>query len=136
MVGTYMYHYIAKLFCPEKRGCENGLFSSFLVIVCFHNTESPCVFLRLATVAATVITDFKIFTLCTSKNDRHHFLKLVAKEMKWANESRDSWKFSGGLYMAVSMISMHWWWQSRPWCNCKSIKMITGYGDSQVYNLL
>jgi hypothetical protein len=41
----------------------------------------PGIFLRLATVAASVITDFKIFNMYTSKKDEH-YLKLVAKEVK------------------------------------------------------
>jgi hypothetical protein len=69
-VGTY--HHTGNFF-PEKQGFENGLFSPFLVIFCFHDTKCSGVFLRLATVTASVITDFKIFNMCTSKKDKHYF---------------------------------------------------------------
>jgi hypothetical protein len=62
---------ILGIFCPEKQEFENGLFPQFLVIFCFHDTKCPGVFLSLATVAASVITDFKIFIMCTSKKDKH-----------------------------------------------------------------
>jgi hypothetical protein len=41
------------------------IFSDF----CFHDTKCPDVFLRLATVAASVSMDF----MCTSKKDKHLF---------------------------------------------------------------
>jgi hypothetical protein len=44
------------------------LFSPFLVIFCL-----PCIFLPLATVAASVITDFEILNMCTSQKDQHYF---------------------------------------------------------------
>jgi hypothetical protein len=69
----YLPLYQGKFFSPEKRGFENGLFSPFLVIFCFHNTKFPGVFLLLATVAASVNTDFKIFNMCTSQKDKHYF---------------------------------------------------------------
>jgi hypothetical protein len=61
-------------------------------IFCFHNTKTPCLFLHIATVVASVITKFKIFNMCTSTcNDKHHFIKLVAKEMKCENENMSPW---------------------------------------------
>jgi hypothetical protein len=41
------------------------IFSDF--VFCFNDTKCPGVFLHLATVAASVITDFEIFYMCTSK---------------------------------------------------------------------
>jgi hypothetical protein len=66
-VGTC--HFTGEIFSPEKRGLENGLYSPFLVIFCFHKNKYSGVFLRLATVAASVITDFKIFNKCTSEKN-------------------------------------------------------------------
>jgi hypothetical protein len=65
-VGTC--HYAGEMFSPEKQAFENGLFSLFLVIFFVHNTKCPGIFLHLATVEASVITDSKIFNMCTSKN--------------------------------------------------------------------
>jgi hypothetical protein len=71
-VGTC--HYTGEIFFPEKQGFENnGLFSPFLVIFCLHNAKCPCIFLPPATVAASVITDFEILNMCTSKKDKHYF---------------------------------------------------------------
>jgi hypothetical protein len=53
---------------------------------CFYNTKHPIVFLCLATVVASVITDIEIINMCTSKIDSHYFWKVVAKEMKCENE--------------------------------------------------
>jgi hypothetical protein len=58
-VGTCQY--TGEMFSPEKQGFENGLFFPFLVIFCGHSFKCPSIFLCLATVAASVITDFKIF---------------------------------------------------------------------------
>jgi hypothetical protein len=69
-------------FFPEKQGFENRLFSPFFVIFCVHNAKCPGIFLRLATMAASVITDFKICNMCTCKKDKHNFRILVAKEVK------------------------------------------------------
>jgi hypothetical protein len=69
-VGTY--HYTGEIF-PEKQGLENGLFSPFLVIFCLHNAKCPSIFLPLATVAASVITDFEILNMCTSMKDKNYF---------------------------------------------------------------
>jgi hypothetical protein len=66
-------HYAGEFFFPEKQWFENGLFSPFLAIFCLHNVKCPGVFLRLATVVASVITDFKILNMCTSKKDKHYF---------------------------------------------------------------
>ena len=52
---------------------ENGFFSPFLAIFCLHNAKCPCIFLPLATVAASVITNFEILNMCTSKKDKHYF---------------------------------------------------------------
>jgi hypothetical protein len=38
-------------------------------------------------VVASVITDFKIFNMCTFRKDKHYFWKLVAKEVKWVHEN-------------------------------------------------
>jgi hypothetical protein len=62
-----------EIFFPEKQWFENGLFSPFLVFFGLHNANCPCIFLRLATVAASVITDFKILNMYTSKKDKHYF---------------------------------------------------------------
>jgi hypothetical protein len=59
------------------------LFSRYQVPRCI----STPIFLRLATVAASVTTNFKIFKMCTFNKDKHYFWKLVAKEMKWVNEN-------------------------------------------------
>jgi hypothetical protein len=75
-VGTF--HYTGEIFFPEKQGFENGLCSPFLVIFCLHNAKCPCISLPLATVAASVMTDFEILNMCTSRKDKHYFLKLVA----------------------------------------------------------
>jgi hypothetical protein len=83
-VGTCQY--TGEMFPPEKQGFENGLFSSFIVMFCVHNTKCPGIFLRLATVAASVITDFKIFHMCTYRKDKH-FWKYFAKEVKWVDEN-------------------------------------------------
>jgi hypothetical protein len=56
-------HYTGEIFLLEKQGFENGLFLPFLVIFCFHDTKCPLVFLRVATVAASVITDYKILNM-------------------------------------------------------------------------
>jgi hypothetical protein len=61
------------MFFPEKQGFEKGLFSLFLVIFCLHNAKCPIIFLPLATVTASVITDFEILNMCTSKKDKHYF---------------------------------------------------------------
>jgi hypothetical protein len=50
---------LGKIFFPEKQGFETGMFSSFVVIFCFHNIKCPGVFLHLAMVAASVIMNFK-----------------------------------------------------------------------------
>jgi hypothetical protein len=50
-------------------------FSGWFFCFCFfdvHNTKCLAVFLRLATEAASVITDFKTCNMCTSK-DKHYF---------------------------------------------------------------
>jgi hypothetical protein len=70
-VGTR--HYTGGIFPPEKQGFENGIFSPFLVIFCVHNTKCSGIFLRLATVAASATTDFKIFNMCTFRKDKHDF---------------------------------------------------------------
>jgi hypothetical protein len=70
-VGTC--HYTGEIFFPEKQGFENGLFSPFLVNFCLHNAKCPGIFLCLATVAASVIMDFEILNMCTSKKDKHYF---------------------------------------------------------------
>jgi hypothetical protein len=70
-VGTC--HYTGEIFFPEKQGFENGLFSPFLVIFCLDNDKCPGIFLRIATVVASVITDLKILNMCTSKKDKHYF---------------------------------------------------------------
>jgi hypothetical protein len=70
-VGTC--HYTGEFFFLEKQGFENGLFSPFLVFFCLHNAKCPCTFLPLATVAASIITDFEILNMCTSKKDKHYF---------------------------------------------------------------
>jgi hypothetical protein len=44
-----------------------------LLIFCFHYTKCPDIFLRLATVAASVSTDFKIFNMNTAKKDEYYF---------------------------------------------------------------
>ena len=59
----------------------------FLVIFCLHNAKWPGIFLHLATVAASVVTDFKILDMYTFKKDKHCFWKLVAKKVKWMNEN-------------------------------------------------
>ena len=78
MLKVCTCHYTGEIFFPEKQGFENGLFSPFLVIFCLHNAKCPCIFLPLATVAASVITNFQISNMCTSKKDKHYFWKLVA----------------------------------------------------------
>jgi hypothetical protein len=70
-VGTC--HYTGKIFSPEKQGFENGLFSPFLVIFCLHNAKCSSIYLPLATVAASVITNFEILDICTSKKDKQSF---------------------------------------------------------------
>jgi hypothetical protein len=61
-VGTC--HYTGKIFSPKNKGLKIGLFSPFLVIFCLHNAKCPCIFLPLATVLASVITDFEILNKC------------------------------------------------------------------------
>jgi hypothetical protein len=56
--------FILVIFPPEKQRFEIGAFSSFYVDFFFHNTKRPGVFVRLVTVAASVITDFKIVDMC------------------------------------------------------------------------
>jgi hypothetical protein len=93
-VGTC--HYTGD-FSPEKRGFEIGSFSSFLVIVCFHYYICPCVFLRLATVATSAITGFRISNIsntCISEKNRHIFWKIFAKEMKCENENMGPWNWN------------------------------------------
>jgi hypothetical protein len=63
-------------FLPEKRGLEIGFFSPFLVTFRFHSTKCPGVFLPLATVAASVIADFDISNMRTSKKDKHYFFNI------------------------------------------------------------
>jgi hypothetical protein len=70
-VGTC--HYTGEIFFPENQWFENGLFSPFLVISCLHTAKCPGIFRRLATVVASVIMDFKILNMCTSKKDKHYF---------------------------------------------------------------
>jgi hypothetical protein len=77
-VGTC--HYTGDFF--SGKWFENELFSPFLVIFCVHNAKCSGIFLRLATVVASVITDFKILKICTFKKYKHYFSKLVAKEVK------------------------------------------------------
>jgi hypothetical protein len=70
MVGTII---LGKFF-PRKtiKGLKMGCFPPFLVIFCLH-AKCPSIFLSLATVAASVITDFEILNMCTFKKDKHYF---------------------------------------------------------------
>jgi hypothetical protein len=70
-VGTC--HYTEEFFPRKNKGFENGLFSPFLAIFCLHNAKSPCIFLPLATVLASVIRDFEILNKCTFWKDKHYF---------------------------------------------------------------
>jgi hypothetical protein len=69
-VGTC--HYTGDFFFRNKKGIEMCCFPPF----CFHDTKCPGVFLRLATMAESVSTDFKIINVCTSMKDKHYFLKI------------------------------------------------------------
>jgi hypothetical protein len=82
-VGTCHYTWIKKELSAWK-------WAVFLILsdFCFHNTKCPSVFVRLETMAGSVVTDFKHFNMCMSKKDGHYIWKLVAKEMKSENDTR------------------------------------------------
>jgi hypothetical protein len=104
-VGTC--HYTMEFFFRKKQWFENGLFSPFLVLFCLHNAKCPGIFLHLATVVASVITDFKILNMCTSIKDKHYFWKLVAKEVKWVNENMSRLKWISRHFWVVWDQSIH-----------------------------
>jgi hypothetical protein len=67
-----------RFFPWKNNGLKMGCFPHFTGIFCLHNTKYSCIFLRLAARVASVIKDFQILNMCTSKKNKHYFWKLVA----------------------------------------------------------
>jgi hypothetical protein len=72
-------------FFPRKSSVWKKAVLPIFSVFCVHNAKCSGIFLRLTTLAASVITDFKIFDMYTSKKYQHYCWKLVAKEMKRVN---------------------------------------------------
>jgi hypothetical protein len=103
-VGTC--HYTGNFF-PGKTRVLKWVVFPFLVIFCLHNAKCPCIFLPVATVASSVITDFEILNICTSKKDKHYFWKLVAKKVKWVNKNMGPWKWISHHFCVVWDLNQH-----------------------------
>jgi hypothetical protein len=82
-VGTC--HYTVEIFSRKNKGLKMGCFPNFLAIFCLHNTKCHCIFLPLATVLASVITDFEILNKCTfiRKILNYYIMKVHCQDVEY-----------------------------------------------------